>query len=125
MIILLLIFTGCGLGGLARYGIFHSIHGLLGHSFPYGTLLANVSGSLLMGFMFVIIVNHLSHIALPLRAFLLIGFLGGYTSFSSFSIETLTLIEKDQLMLALYNIALNVFLCLSATWMGFMIGRKF
>ena len=125
MIILLFIFAGCGLGGLARYGIFYSIHGLLGHSFPYGTLLANVSGSLLMGFLFVIIVNHLAHIAPPLRAFLLIGFLGGYTSFSSFSIETLTLIEKDQLMLALYNIALNVFLCLSATWMGFMIGRKF
>lgn len=124
MNILLLIFIGCGLGGLLRYGVSNSIHLLISSDFPYGTLIVNVSGSLLMGFLFVLILERFSGIGPALRAFLLIGLLGGYTTFSSFSIETINLIESGKILSSFLNIFLSTFLCLGAAWLGITLGKQ-
>jgi CrcB protein len=124
MINTFLIFFGAGLGGVVRYWISSAVHWLLGREFPYGTLVVNVSGSFLMGLLFVLILERFDVIGPELRAFLLIGFLGGYTTFSSFSIETLQLIERGALVSAGLNIVLSVMLCLALTWVGVIGGRQ-
>lgn len=119
-----LIFIGAGLGGVLRYGVSTGINNLFNKNFPYGTLVVNVSGSLLMGFLFVIILERFQSIAPQLRALLLIGFLGGYTTFSSFSIETINLMENANWFPAIVNILLSTILCLMAAWMGVILGRN-
>jgi len=120
----LLIFFGAGVGGLCRYWISNSVYWFLGRNFPYGTLVVNVSGSFLMGFLFVLIMDRFDGVAPQLRSLLLIGFLGGYTTFSSFSIETLNLIENAAWLDALSNILLSVILCILFTWFGVICGRQ-
>lgn len=124
MIHSLLIFFGAGVGGLCRYWISNSVYWFLGRNFPYGTLVVNVSGSFLMGFLFVLIMDRFDGVAPQLRSLLLIGFLGGYTTFSSFSIETLNLIENAAWLDALSNILLSVILCILFTWFGVICGRQ-
>lgn len=104
----LLIFLGAGFGGICRYWISNGIHWLLGRQFPYGTLIVNATGCFLMGFLFVLILERLNGIGQQLRLLLLIGFLGGYTTFSSFSIETLNLYESGDLFGASLNILLSI-----------------
>ena len=117
------IFIGAGIGGVLRYGVSTEIYNLLNKNFPYGTLVVNVSGSLLMGFLFVLILERFQSIAPQLRALLLIGFLGGYTTFSSFSIETINLIENGNWLSAAVNVLLSTTLCLIAAWIGIILGR--
>jgi len=118
-----LIFLGCGGGGVARYWTSRVTHYFLGDAFPYGTLFVNVSGSLVMGFLLTLFITYSSG-SMALRAFFLIGFLGGYTTFSSFSIETMLLIERGATAHALTNIVLSVILCLMASWVGIILGRQ-
>lgn len=120
----LLIFLGAGLGGVSRYWISNLIYYFLGRQFPYGTLFVNVTGSFLMGLLFIIIVDRFDSMEVQLRSLLLIGFLGGYTTFSSFSIETLMLIERGDWIAALLYIVLSVILCLALTWIGVATGSK-
>lgn len=120
----LLIFLGSGVGGVFRYGVANVIYWFLGRQFPYGTLVVNASGSFLMGLLFVIILDRFGDIGPSLRSLLLIGFLGGYTTFSSFSIETFTLFESGAWMSAGLNIVLNVAICLALTWLGVLGGRQ-
>ncbi len=116
----LLIFLGSGLGGVSRYGVSNLMYWLLGRGFPYGTLMVNATGCLMMGFLFAKAVM----MSASIRSMLLIGFLGGYTTFSSFSIETLALFEGDGWFMSLMNVVLNVFLCLGLTWLGVLMGRE-
>ncbi len=120
----LLIFLGAGLGGAFRYWISNGIYFVLGRQFPYGTLVVNVSGCFLMGFLFALLVDRFAGEAPQLRAFLLIGLLGGYTTFSSFSIETLNLFENGAWVPASLNIFLSFILCIFATWIGLLGGRE-
>lgn len=120
---ILLIFLGAGLGGVLRYGVSSGVHSLLGKQFPYGTLFVNVSGCFLMGFLFVLIMDRFDGIGPQLRSLLLIGLLGGYTTFSSFSIETINLIENGQWLGASMNIFLSTMLCIVAAWVG-VIGAR-
>ncbi|MCS5711937.1 fluoride efflux transporter CrcB [Candidatus Berkiella aquae] len=120
---LILIFIGAGVGGVLRYWLSSRIQLFLGSPFPYGTLFVNVSGSFLMGFLFVFIMERFTGLGPQLRALLLIGLLGGYTTFSSFSIETLQLVENGQWVGALTNIVLSILLCITATWIG-IIGAR-
>ncbi len=119
-----LIFLGAGLGGVSRFAISNLFYALLGREFPYGTLIVNVSGCFLMGLLFFLILERVSELAPYLRSFLLIGFLGGYTTFSSFSIETLNLIENGAWTSACLNILLSMGLCLLAVWIGAMGGKQ-
>ena len=121
----LLIFLGAGLGGIFRYWVSNGIHLFLGREFPYGTLVVNATGSFLMGMLFTIIFERFDGIGPQLRALLLIGFLGGYTTFSSFSLETLNLLENGAWWDALLNILLNVFLCVGLSCLGVLGGRQF
>jgi len=120
----LLIFFGAGLGGVLRYWIANATYFFLGRQFPYGTLVVNVSGCLLMGLLFAIISERFDTIAPQLRSFLLIGFLGGYTTFSTLSIETLNLFESGAWVSAGLNVVMNVGLCLLAVWFGVIGGRQ-
>lgn len=123
MIHSVLIFIGAGLGGLLRFWISEGFYYLLGRHFPYGTFFVNASGSFVMGLLFVVIFEKYHHIGNELRAFLMIGFLGGYTTFSSFSIETLSLFEKGAWISAGLNIVLSVTVCIGLAWFGVVSGR--
>lgn len=118
-----LIFIGAGFGGVLRYGVSTGIYNLFNKNYPYGTLVVNVSGSFLMGFLFVLLLERFQSIAPQLRALLLIGFLGGYTTFSSFSIETINLMENANWFPAIVNILLSTILCLMAAWTGVILGK--
>ena len=120
---MILIFLGAGLGGVLRYWLSSMTYTLLGRQFPYGTLFVNVSGSLLMGFLFVLIVDRFQSFGPQLRSLLLIGLLGGYTTFSSFSIETIHLFENGQWLGAGMNVFLSTILCIVAAWIG-IIGAR-
>ncbi|MEM9244063.1 MAG: fluoride efflux transporter CrcB [Pseudomonadota bacterium] len=118
-----LVFLGCGCGGLARYWLASLMTTIFGRSFPFGTLFVNVSGSLIMGVLFTLTFTHFRHSHPFWLSFALLGFLGGYTTFSTFSIETIELIRIGSIQVAVYNIILSVILCLSATWLGVMIAN--
>lgn len=120
----LLIFFGCGIGGLCRYWVSNSVYLFLGRQFPYGTFAVNVSGALLAGLLLSLILDRFAGIGPQLRAFLLIGFLGGYTTFSTFSIETVTLLETSNCWLASINMLLSTSLCIGAAWLGIFLGRN-
>lgn len=110
-------------GCLARYWLSGWVNRLLGqHPFPFGTLLVNLLGAFLIGLIieFSLRSTSISH---NLRVALTIGFLGGLTTFSTFSIETFTLLERGQLLTAFGNILLSVTLCLLATWAGIAAAR--
>lgn len=119
----LAIAAGGALGSVLRYWMSHAIHALLGRGFPYGTLAVNVVGCLLMGFLFVFFIDRLSD-ATVLRAGVLIGVLGGFTTFSAFSIETVNLLEEGALLEAGLNAGLSLVLCVGATWFGVLLARQ-
>lgn len=113
---------GGALGASLRYLAAATTHSLLGHAFPYGTLLVNVLGSLLIGYLVVLLPDTGSPASM-LRLLLITGLLGGFTTYSAFSIETLTLLQEGQLMKAGMNITLTLFSCLLAVWVGYLVAR--
>ena len=120
---LVFIALGGALGAVLRYGASLGVYSVLGRGFPYGTLFVNVSGSLLMGVLSVLMLERLD-IGPEWRAAVLVGILGSFTTFSTFSIETLTLLEQGDTLRATANILLSVLLCLAAVWFGVLIGRQ-
>lgn len=120
----LFIFLGAGFGGVLRYWTSNGIHLLFGRNYPYGTLAVNVSGCFLMGLFTALLLEHFDGTSPQLRALLLIGFLGGYTTFSAFSIETLNLFESGHGLSAIINILSNTMMCLMAVWIGVIGGRS-
>ncbi len=120
---LIVIAAGGAVGAVMRYGMSNAIYAMMGRSFPYGTLAVNVVGSLLMGFLFVLLIER-STFDVVWRSAILIGGLGAFTTFSTFSIETLNLIEDGALSLALLNILLSVALCIMAVWLGVAVARQ-
>jgi CrcB protein len=119
----LAIAAGGAVGSVLRFWMSTWVHSFAGRSFPYGTLTVNVLGCLAMGFLFVLFVDRLSDNAV-LRAGILIGVLGGFTTFSSFSIETLNLIEQGAWLKAVANMTGSLLLCVGATWVGVILGRQ-
>lgn len=115
--------AGGALGALLRYWVSNGVYGMLGRDFPYGTLAVNVLGSLAMGLLYVLLLER-SAAAPEWRALLLVGVLGAFTTFSTFSIETLILLEEGALLRALLNIALSVSICIAAAWLGVIVARS-
>jgi CrcB protein len=122
---ILLIALGGAFGCVARFLLANAVYTVLGRSFPYGTLVVNMVGCFLMGFLFVILLERFAVVAEQLRALLLIGFLGGLTTFSTFSIETINLMENGDVLRVATNIIGSVCLCLFVTWIGVMLARQF
>jgi len=119
----LAIAAGGAVGSVLRFWMSTWVHSFVGRTFPYGTLTVNVLGCLAMGFLFVLFVDRLSDNAV-LRAGILIGVLGGFTTFSSFSIETFNLIEQGAWLKAVVNMTGSLLLCVGATWAGVILGRQ-
>ena len=110
------------LGALARYGLGGYIANRYPSVFPWETLVINVTGSFVLGLLFVIFTERLMPHA-ALRTALMVGFVGAYTTFSTFSLETFRLIEDGAIGLALINIGASVGAGLLAVYLGVVIGR--
>jgi CrcB protein len=113
----------CAGGGLTRYYLSGWLHSLLGRAFPYGTLAVNIIGAYLIG---LIMELGLRSTLLPgtLRISLVVGFMGGLTTFSTFSYETFKLLEDGQYLLAFVNVLASVTVCLLCTWLGIVTVRS-
>ena len=115
--------TGGFLGAIFRFALSGAVHRLVPMStFPWGTLAVNTLGCLLIGFLAGLAESR-QVIGPELRLFLLIGLLGGFTTFSTFSFETMALIRSATHLQAMMNIALQVTLCLVAVWGGLSLSR--
>ena len=111
---------GGALGSLARYYLTEALAALVGAAFPWGTLLVNVTGSFVIGFVAGGGGEHGRWIESAFaRQFLMVGVCGGYTTFSAFSLQTVGLIEAGELARAGGYVLASVALCLIATWAGF------
>ena len=112
----------CAGGGLSRYYLSGWVYSLFGRSFPYGTFVVNIVGAYLIG---LIMELGLRSTVIPdtLRLGLTVGFLGGLTTFSTFSFETFSLLEDGRFLVAFTNILASVVVCLLFTWLGIITVR--
>lgn len=108
---------GGALGACARYGTGHLMLRLVGAGFPYSTLVVNILGSFLMGVLIELLALRIS-ISPELRALLVTGFLGGYTTFSAFSLDAALMIEKGEMLAAALYILLSVVLSIAGLFAG-------
>lgn len=115
--------AGGALGAVARFAMSHQVYQWFGRDFAWGTLSVNVLGSFLMGFLAVLLVDKLGA-ATEWRAFLLVGFLGAFTTFSTFSFETLQYLQVGEVSKAVLNMAVSFIACLLAVWLGFIAARQ-
>jgi CrcB protein len=120
---ILAIAGGGALGALGRFFVSNGVYRLLGRDFPWGTLAVNTLGSFVMGLLFVLLLDRLAT-APELRSALLVGFLGAFTTFSTFSMETLVLVDEGFLGRAFLNVLISVLACLLACWLGVLLGRS-
>ncbi|MGY6274547.1 fluoride efflux transporter CrcB [Methylomonas sp. MgM2] len=119
---LIAIAVGGSVGAVLRFLVANGIYTVLGRNFPHGTLFVNTLGSLLMGLLTELLIQRFA-MAAEYRAAILVGFLGAFTTFSTFALETLYLFEEGNLLKAFLNIFLSVVLCLTACWFGLIWGR--
>ncbi|MGD9660621.1 MAG: fluoride efflux transporter CrcB [Porticoccaceae bacterium] len=122
MINLVAVAVGGALGALGRYGANGLIYPLMGSKFPLATLVVNVVGAILMGIFYVLILEK-AMLAPEWRNFVMVGFLGAFTTFSAFSLDALALWQNGHFLLALVYIFLNVVLCLTGIALAIYITR--
>ena len=120
---LIAIALGGGCGAVVRFLISSGLYQWLGRGLPYGTLVVNVIGSFLIGLLTEALILQRLAFSLEYRAAILVGFIGAFTTFSTFSLETIYLIEEGSLVKAALNIVVSVFGCLFAVWIGLLFGR--
>jgi fluoride exporter len=122
----IMVALGSAVGGLTRYWASGAIAERVGQSFPWGTVFVNVSGSFVIGFLATMTVPEGRWLLGPYtRNLFMAGFCGGYTTFSSFSLQTLNLLQDNEWLYACGNVVLNVFLCLISVWLGHVFAAIF
>jgi CrcB protein len=118
----LAIALGGAIGSLMRYWFSGCVARVWGETFPWGTIIVNITGSFIIGFIFTVTGPEGRLLAGPtVRNFLLVGICGGYTTFSSFSLQTLNLANDGQWLRAGANVLISVLACLIAVWLGHMV----
>jgi CrcB protein len=118
---ILLIALGGAIGSVCRYSCGGIVYRLFGSIFPWGTLAVNVIGSFLIGFLWAAFER--AAIGSNMRMFVFIGILGGFTTFSSYTLETLNLLREGETRLAVTNMLVSNFAGLAAVFIGFVIFR--
>ncbi|HUO31093.1 MAG TPA: fluoride efflux transporter CrcB [Bryobacteraceae bacterium] len=119
----LVIFIGGGTGSLVRYAAGSAIMRRFGGKFPLGTLVINVTGAFLIGFLMTLLTERLK-LDPRWRLLLVIGFLGGYTTFSSFEWETYAAIRDGGLWVGLLNLVSSIMLGYIAVWLGAILAQR-
>ncbi len=119
---MLAIAAGGALGAVMRWYVAGFIQRLSGSAFPWGTLTVNVLGSFMLGFLFIwmlerVTVGELARLAVT------VGFMGAFTTFSTFSLETARLLQEGALSMALGNVLAQVFICVTLAWLGMQLAR--
>ncbi|HFD16042.1 MAG TPA: fluoride efflux transporter CrcB [Rhodospirillales bacterium] len=114
---------GSALGGIARYAVSGLVAGWIGETFPFGTLTVNVLGSFGIGLFAAVTAPDGRLLVDPaVRQFAMVGLFGGFTTFSSFSLQTLALIQDGEWPAAVANVLASVTACLIGVWLGTMAG---
>ena len=116
------IMIGGAVGAAIRFIISNGIYNLLGREFPYGTFTVNVIGSFFMGLLTVVLIER-GEFDPVIKLAILVGFLGSFTTFSTFSLDTLTLINDGALLRAFLNMIGSVVVCVSAVWLGMLFAK--
>jgi CrcB protein len=119
---LLFVALGGAGGAVARYLLAKAVHNWTNHHIPFGTMAVNVLGSFLIGILYVLIVEKMI-IHEDWRGVLMVGFLGAFTTFSTFSLESLALMENGHIGSALFYILASVTLCILAVWFAAVLTR--
>lgn len=117
-----LVFIGGGIGAVFRYLLSGWVYKIIGTDFPYGTLAVNVIGCFVIG-LFLTMAEDKFLISPSFRIFFAIGILGGFTTFSTFSFETIELLKDGAFAIGLLNITASIVIGLTATWVGTIVGR--
>jgi CrcB protein len=115
----LAVFVGGGLGAVLRWLVGKWTLAWFGYGFPVGTLAVNIAGSLAIG----LAIGALEGVGQPAKLFFVTGVLGGFTTFSAFSLDTLTLWQRGENLTALLYVALSLILSLAAVWVGWALAR--
>lgn len=119
--IYLWIMVGSALGGAARYFVSGLVATHFGETFPWGTILINITGSFIIGFLATVTgPDGRLFVSTEVRQFMLVGICGGYTTFSSFSLQTLNLVRDGDMLRAGGNIVISLVFCLIAVWLGYV-----
>lgn len=116
------VFVGGGIGATLRYLLGGVVYRFMGTEFPYGTLLVNVSGCFFIGLLMSVFEDRFV-VQPTLRLFLTIGILGGFTTFSTFSYETMALLREGSYLRGTANVLYSMINGLGATWLGTVIGK--
>jgi CrcB protein len=120
----ILVAVGSAVGGVSRYWLSGVIANRFGQSFPWGTLVVNVTGCFLIGLFATLTSTEGRWLVGPSgRNFFMTGICGGYTTFSSFSLQTLNLAQDEEWLYAAGNAVLSLVLCLAAVWLGHVLAE--
>ena len=115
--------VGGAIGAMMRFLSQATVYELVGKTFPLGTLFVNVTGSFLMGLLSIFLVEKFN-LSADWHLAILVGVLGSFTTFSTFSIETLVLFEQGDLLKAFTNITISIVLCIGAVWAGAFFAKQ-
>jgi fluoride exporter len=122
MVKYLMVAIGGGLGSMLRFWVGGVVSGRMGTRFPYGTFLINCTASFLIGFIITLLAEK-THWSPNLRFLIPIGFIGGYSTFSTFEYETFRVFQEGEILIAFLNVTLSVVVGFAAVWLGVIAGR--